>query len=191
MYEQAHPVQPDLAGRASGAPDGPDSTGRQGSRAQEGAAEGRRPAKTEAPATPVKPKPLSDNVKKGLAYLVNQQHDDGGWGQGGGWRQADNSGRVEGAQVADPSDLGSTSIAVLALVRAGNTTKNGEYAKNVAKGVDFILSRVEKCDKDTLYITDVRNTQLQVKIGPYVDTFTGSASAQHVRAEEQDAGRAG
>ncbi len=73
--------------------------------------------------------------------------------------------------MVDPSDLGSTSIAVLALVRAGNTTKDGEYAKNVAKGVDFILSRVEKCDNDGLYVTDVRNTQLQVKIGPYVDTF--------------------
>jgi hypothetical protein len=129
------------------------------------------PPKAEAPATPVKPKPLSAEVKKGLAYLVNQQHDDGGWGQGGGWRQADKGGRVEGAQVADPSDLGSTSIAVLALLRAGNTTKEGEYAKNVAKGVDFILSRIEKCDNDGLYVTDVRNTQLQVKIGPYVDTF--------------------
>jgi hypothetical protein len=127
--------------------------------------------KAEAPATPVKPKALSAEVKKGLAYLINQQHDDGGWGQGGGWRQADKGGRVEGAQVVDPSDLGSTSIAVLALVRAGNTTKDGEYAKNVAKGVDFILGRVEKCDNDGLYVTDVRNTQLQVKIGPYVDTF--------------------
>jgi hypothetical protein len=129
------------------------------------------PPKAEAPATPVKPKAISGDVKKGLAYLANQQHDDGGWGQGGGWRQADKGGRVEGAQVADPSDLGSTSIAVLAFLRAGNTTKDGEYAKNVAKGVDFILSRIEKCDNDGLYVTDVRNTQLQVKIGPYVDTF--------------------
>src|SRR5262249_59386767 len=42
--------------------------------------------KTEAAATPVKPKPISEHVKKGLAYLINQQHADGGWGQGGGWR---------------------------------------------------------------------------------------------------------
>jgi hypothetical protein len=139
------------------------------------------PAKDEAPATPVKPKPLSENVKKGLAYLVNQQHKDGGWGQGGGWRQADpkTGGRVEGANVEDPSDLGNTCIAVLALLRAGNTPKDGEYAKNVLKGVDFIMDRVEKSDKDTLYLTDVRNTQLQSKIGPYVDTFL----AQLVMAE--------
>jgi len=131
----------------------------------------KEPAKAEAPATPVKPKPLSENVKKGLAYLVNQQHKDGGWGQGGGWRQADagNGGRVEGA--ADPSDLGNTCAAVLALMRAGNTPKEGEYAKNVAQAIDFILAKVEKADKDSLYLTDVRNTQLQSKIGPYVDTF--------------------
>lgn len=138
------------------------------------------PAKVEAAATPVKPKPLSDNVKKGLSYLVNQQHTDGGWGQGGGWRQADKGGgRVEGANVADPSDLGNTCIAVLALMRAGSTPKDGDYAKNIAKGVDFILSRIEKADKDTLYVTDVRNTQIQSKIGPFVDTFL----AQLVMAE--------
>jgi hypothetical protein len=129
-------------------------------------------AKDEAPSTPVKPKPLSESVKKGLDYLVNQQHKDGGWGQGGGWRQGDKGGgRVEGADVADPSDLGNTCIAVLALIRAGNTPKDGEYAKNVLRGVDFIMDRVEKADKDSLFLTDVRNTQLQSKIGPYVDTF--------------------
>ena len=136
-------------------------------------AQPKKEAKADTPATPVKAKPLSDNVKKGLAYLVNQQHEDGGWGQGGGWRQADpkTGGRVEGAKIADPSDLGSTSIAVLALLRAGNTPTQGDYAKNVAKGVDFILTRVEKADKDSLYLTDVKDTQLQSKIGPYVDTF--------------------
>jgi hypothetical protein len=145
------------------------------------------PPKAEAPATPVKPKPLSAEVKKGLAYLVNQQHDDGGWGQGGGWRQADKGGRVEGDQVVDPSDLGSTSIAVLALLRAGNTTKDGEYAKNVAKGVDFILTRVEKCDNDGLYVTDVRNTQLQVKIGPYVDTFLAQLVMSELKGKMPEA----
>jgi hypothetical protein len=137
-------------------------------------------AKAETPATPVQPKPLSDNAKKGVAYLVNQQHDDGGWGQGGGWRQATkDGGRVEGDKVADPSDLGSTCIAVLALIRAGHTPTAGEHAKKVARAVDFILARVEKADKDSLYLTDVRDTQLQSKIGPYVDTFL----AQLVMAE--------
>ncbi len=145
-------------------------------------------AKAEAPAMPVKPKPLSDGVKKGLSYLVNQQHKDGGWGQGGGWRQGGNAGgRVEGADVADPSDLGNTCIAVLALMRSGSTPTKGEYAKNVAQGVEFILSRVEKADKDSLYLTDVRNTQLQVKIGPYVDTFLAQLVMSELKGKMPDA----
>src|SRR5260370_41147710 len=34
--------------------------------------------------TAVKPKPLSEVVDKGLAYLISQQNENGGWGQGGG-----------------------------------------------------------------------------------------------------------
>src|SRR5262249_27272694 len=57
---------------------------------------------------PVKPKPLSDNVNRGLAYLVSQQDASGGWGQGGGWRTGGQGGRVEGTDVADPPDVGNT-----------------------------------------------------------------------------------
>lgn len=141
------------------------------------------PAKPESPVTvtntkvetktAVTPKPLSEAVKKGLAYLVKSQQDDGGWNQGGGWRTQVNgtSGRVEGKQVEDPSDVGNTCFALLALFRAGSTPTAGEHKAAVAKGLRFVLARVEKADKDSLYVTDVRNTQLQSKIGPYVDTF--------------------
>ncbi|HEY8505005.1 MAG TPA: prenyltransferase/squalene oxidase repeat-containing protein [Gemmataceae bacterium] len=123
----------------------------------------------------VEPKPLSDAVKKGLKYLVNQQQLNGGWGQGGGWRtnldpQA-GGGRVEGPEVADPPDVGNTCVALLALIRAGNTPTEGPYAKNVAKGLDFIMGKVEASDKESLFVTDVKGTQIQSKIGPYVDTF--------------------
>ena len=49
----------------------------------------------------VKPKPLSDAVKKGLTFLVKSQQEDGGWNQGGGWRNATSGGRVEGKEVED------------------------------------------------------------------------------------------
>jgi hypothetical protein len=121
------------------------------------------------------PKPLSGTVKKGLAYLIGQQHGDGGWGQGGGWRQADQGGgRVEGAEVADPSDVGNTCIVTLALVRAGHTPKEGKYAQNVARAVAFICKNIEQADGDSLYVTRVRNTQLQSKIGTFIDTFLAS-----------------
>ncbi|MBI2823601.1 MAG: hypothetical protein HYX69_02795 [Planctomycetia bacterium] len=132
------------------------------------------PATTSAPQpAPIKPKPISGNTQKGLDYLVAQQDTSGGWGQGGGWRQSANgaNGRIEGENVKDPPDLGNTCVATLALIRAGNTPQKGPYAKNVARAVAFICQRVERSDKDSLYVTDVRDTQLQVKIGPYVDTF--------------------
>jgi hypothetical protein len=120
----------------------------------------------------VKPKDLSAAVKKGLEYLAKAQQDDGGWNQGGGWRTgAQGGGRVEGPKVEDPSDIGNTCFALLALLRAGNTATEGAYKENVKKGLAFVIARVEKADKDSLYVTDVKGTQLQGKIGPYVDTF--------------------
>ena len=134
-----------------------------------------RAAKTpEQPTTSaqnIEPKPLSENVKKGLEYLVSQQHKDGGWGQGGGWRTATQGGRVEGAEVEDPSDVGNTCIAALALIRAGSTPKSGPYANNVARAIDYINSQIKASDEESLFITSVRGTQLQSKIGQYVDTF--------------------
>jgi hypothetical protein len=124
----------------------------------------------QTPAEPIKPKPLADKTKKGLAYLVSQQHENGGWGQGGGWRSGD-SGRVEGTEVKDPPDVANTAIATLALIRAGNTPTQGEYAENVIKGVAFIESKIESADADSPFVTDVKGTQLQSKIGQYVDTF--------------------
>ena len=89
-----------------------------------------RPKDDKNPAA-VKSKAIAEQTRKGLAYLVSQQQQNGGWGQGGGWRSA-SQGRVEGDNVQDPPDVGNTAIATLALIRAGNTPKSGEYAKNVA-----------------------------------------------------------
>jgi hypothetical protein len=121
------------------------------------------------------PKPLSDSVKRGLRYLVQQQRADGGWNQGGGWRtDVSRGGRIEGPNVADPSDVGNTAFALLALIRAGNTPKEGEYKEAVSKGLEFILRNVEKADWDSLRLGDVQGTQLQSKIGRYVDLFAAN-----------------
>jgi hypothetical protein len=145
-------------------------------------------AKAEEPAPigpALPPKPLSDSVKKGLEYLIKQQGADGGWGQGG-WRVGDQGARIEGAQVKDPPDVGNTCVALLALVRAGNTPKEGPYAKNVARAVAFICARIEKADDKSLDITDVKGTQLQSKIGPYVDTFLASMVLAELKGKMGD-----
>jgi hypothetical protein len=139
----------------------------------------------------VKPKELSPAVKKGLEWLVKSQQEDGGWNQGGGWRVGPGGGgRVEGKNVEDPSDIGNTCLALLALVRAGNTPTEGEYKEAVKKGLKFVITKIEKYGSDTLYITDVRGTQLQSKIGPYVDTFLANLLLAELRgkAGEQEKG---
>lgn len=141
-------------------------------------------AKPQAAAKRPEPQPLADFTKKGLAYIVDQQNDDGGWGQGGGWRTGgQGGGRVEGEQVKDPSDVGNTCVAVLALIRAGNTPVVGEYATQVNKGVDFICQAVEKSDRQSLWVTDVRDTQLQSKIGQYVDTFLAALVLSELKGQ--------
>ena len=137
-------------------------------------------SKTAAPDKPVPavaiqqpvPKPLTGNVRKGLAYLVETQHKSGGWGQGGGWRVGTKGqGRVEGDEVADPPDIGNTSIALVAFLRAGKSFEDGQYGESMTKAANFLLGEVGKNQDDTLYVTSVRDTQLQSKIGTYVDTF--------------------
>jgi hypothetical protein len=147
------------------------------------------PAQGAAKAEPaVKAKPLTDSVEKGLAYLVNQQHDSGGWGQGGGWRNdtSGKGGRIEGTQAADPPDVANTCVATLALLRAGHTPKDGKYAKNVARAVDFICKNIEKADQKSLYVTELRGTQVQGKVGPYVDTFLAALVLAEIKGKMPD-----
>jgi hypothetical protein len=132
-------------------------------------------AEAEKPADLPPAKPLGDPVKNGLAWLAKAQNADGGWGQGGGWRinvQGErNNGRVEGAEVPDPSDIGNTSIALQAFLRAGTKLDTGEHSQTAAKAAAFLLKQLEADQEDGLFVSKLRDTQLQSKIGRYVDTF--------------------
>ncbi len=135
-----------------------------------------------------KPKELCDAVKKGLEYLVGQQHENGGFGQGGGWRLSGEggSGRLEGNDIKDPPDMGNTCVAALTLFRAGNTPKDGKYSKQLLKAIEFIETLVEEADKDSLYVTPIRDTQLQSKIGHYVDTFLTALVLSELKGQMPD-----
>src|SRR5262249_49791544 len=100
----------------------------------------------------MKPKPFSENVRKGEAYLISKQNENGGWSQGEESAYMASVGQRNGEQpnVAD------TCMAALALVRTGNLPNSGEYAKNVDKAVNFVCDSVEKADQDSLFITDIR-----------------------------------
>src|SRR5439155_22744689 len=124
------------------------------------------------------PKPLREVVKKGLSYLVGRQQPNGGWSQG------EESEAMRGSgEPSTVANVGDTCIAALALVRAGHTPKDGQYAENVAKAVTFVCSQVEKSSKDDLHVTDVRGTRLQGKLGTYVDTFLASLLLAEVKGK--------
>jgi hypothetical protein len=72
------------------------------------------------------------------------------------------------------------------MLRAGNTVADGEYKDAVKKGLKFVISTVEKSKADSLYVTDVRNTQLQGKIGQYVDTFLVNLTLAEFRGKAGD-----
>ena len=126
-------------------------------------------------------------VRVGLEYLLNQQQKDGGWGQGGGWRQGGKGGgRVEGANVEDPPDLGNTCVSLVTLLRAGDSPAEGAHREAARKAFEFICRQVEQADDKSLYVTSVRDTQMQVKIGTYVDTFLAGWALSELKGRVAD-----
>lgn len=115
-------------------------------------------------------KPLSKQVDKGLSWLIAHQLPNGGWGQGD---EAPTMGQNPAMEkLAATANVADTSMAIMALTRSGSTASKGEYKEAIRKGLGFILSEIEASDDDSLYVTDVRGTRVQMKIGTYVDTFT-------------------
>ena len=134
-------------------------------------------AKEPAWAPAVEPKPLSEQVRKGLAWLAEHQLSSGAWGQG---EEAQRMGG--GEALRDTPSVADTCIAALAMIRAGNTPEKGDFRDAVRKAVEYVCSEVEKSDKDSIYVTETRGTRAQGKLGPYIDTFMASM----LLAEVQD-----
>ena len=111
------------------------------------------------------------SVEKGLAWLVSVQGADGGWGQDGGNTSSIRRGeRLE----SQGNDVANTAVALMALTRNGHTPDRGIYREPVRRGLEFLLTSIERAPQDTLAVTDVRDTQIQRKLGPYIDTFFSS-----------------
>ena len=132
----------------------------------------------------VDPKPLSKDVRRGLDWLVETQLADGAWGQG------DESSQMRGSaqnKLAKTGNVADTCMATLALVRSGSMPNGGQYRGSVNKGVKYVLSQIEASDKDSLFVTEVRGTRVQSKIGTYVDTFTSLMLLSEVKGHMPDA----
>jgi hypothetical protein len=132
--------------------------------------------------TAVDPKPLSGNVKKGLDWLVSHQLEDGGWSQGEESHHMGNS----MDKVKDKPNVGDTCAAILALIRSGSTPSDGPYAENIRKGLEYLCGQIKGSDEKSLYVTSVRGTRLQSKLGTYIDTFLASMVLAEVKDRMPD-----
>ena len=129
----------------------------------------------------VNPKPLSENVRKGLQWLVDRQLENGGWGQG---EESQQMGRNE--KLADTASVADTCVAALALIRSGSTPAKGDYAKPLGKAVAFICKEIEDAEANGMHITKLRGTRVQSKIGAYVDTFFAAMLLAEVKDSMPD-----
>ncbi len=129
---------------------------------------------------PVTPSPPDDappprtpaaSIDLAAAWLASVQGADGGWGQDGGETSYVRKGeRLE----TTGNDLANTAVAMLALLRTGSTPHEGPYAKHIRKGLEFVLRHVDHSDARGLGLATIEGTQIQRKLGPYIDTFLTS-----------------
>lgn len=127
------------------------------------------------------PKAINKTVEKGLAWLASAQLDGGGWGQGDeAARLRPNEPKVGIANVAD------TSMALLAFIRSGNTPAAGQYKTAVDRGLTYVMQQIEESDSDSLYVSSVRGTRVQLKIGQYADTFAALMVLNEAKGKMKD-----
>lgn len=139
------------------------------------------PAAAKAAPAPAAPKGQA-TVDKGLNWLATHQLADGGFGQG-----EESVQMGSGGQLAGVGNVADTSVAAMAFLRSGSSPLTGEYQKNVSRAVDYVLASIEKSDKDSIYVTDVRSTRVQSKLGQAVDTFMALALLTDVQGKMPDA----
>ncbi|MCB0456126.1 MAG: hypothetical protein R2776_00280 [Flavobacteriaceae bacterium] len=106
---------------------------------------------------------LSLSVRDGLAWLSDAQLSSGGYGAGSHSAQ----------NIMDPhavkADPATTAMVAQAFLRSGVTLQGDKYSQNLKKAINFLLETVENTPKTAEYITEVRGTQIQTKLGQNID----------------------
>jgi hypothetical protein len=118
------------------------------------------------------------SIDQGLGFLAKAQSPDGGWSaQMGeyGVKNYGKSSRVKNDDKTDqsgtgtPSDPASTAMVCMALMRCQNTLEKGQYATQLAKGIEFLLKTTERNRQTEGNNTTISGTQPQRKLGANID----------------------
>lgn len=102
-------------------------------------------------------------VRDGLSWLSKAQLPNGGFGAGS------HSAQHVRDPHAVPADPATSAMVGQAYLRSGTTLNKGEYKAELKKLIDYLLETVEATPKEADYITTVRNTQIQSKLGQNID----------------------
>ena len=105
---------------------------------------------------------------KGLSWIVEAQHTNGGWGAGS------HSSQHVMDPHAVPPDPATTSMVAMALLRSGNTLDDGDRSVQLKKATHWLLGQVEGSDPNDLNITTETGTQIQSKLGQNIDVVLTS-----------------
>lgn len=114
------------------------------------------------------PKPIGEDVldksvTKGIEYLLQAQHNSGGWGAGSHSRQ----------DITDPhaveADPATTSMVAMALLRTSDQLVSNKYEKPLRQSTEFLLKAIEQAGSGGHAITQLKGTQIQRKLGQNID----------------------
>lgn len=127
------------------------------------AAESKSDIKTEIKSFTKKQEEIPVFARKSIDWLVSVQTDNGGWGAGSHANQ-----HIKDATKVQ-TDPGTTAFASLALLRAGNTLKEGKHSENLKKALNYLVEIVAESSEEGDKITSITGTQPQVKLGQNID----------------------
>ncbi len=121
------------------------------------------------------PENVQRSVDRGLAWIVEAQNSNGGWGAGSHQRQ----------NITDPhavqTDPATTAMVAMAMLRSGTTLSKGIYSKNLSKALQYLLSAVETSPPNSHNITTQTGTQIQTKLGYNIDVVLTSQFLSNIQ----------
>lgn len=123
------------------------------------------------------PAAVLKSIDEGLVFLAKVQCADGGWsaqmgeygGSYGKMNQSNQYRNDNAVPVAAPSDPASTAMVCMALMRCQNTLQKGQYASQLAKGIEYLLKTTEQNRQTEGNNTTLSGTQPQRKLGANID----------------------